>query len=131
MVNFGRVRAQRAFTLIELMVVMAIVATLLSIVTPRYFEHLDRSRETALRQTLASTREAIDKFRADTDRYPDQLGDLVSKRYLSRLPYDPITDSDATWLLVQPPQANAQGQVFDIKSGAEGAGRDGKAFAEW
>jgi general secretion pathway protein G len=123
-------RAGRGFTLIELLVVMAIVATLLSIATPRYFDHLERSRETALRQTLNVVRDAIDKYHADTDSYPEKLDDLVGKRYLRSLPFDPLTESDATWILVAPP-AGARGQVYDLKSGASGVGRDGKAFAEW
>lgn len=119
------------FTLIELMVVMAIIATLLSIVTPRYFDHLDRSRESALRQTLAIARDAIDKFHADTDTYPDSLDALVAKRYLSHLPFDPITESDATWIIVAPQSTAARGLVYDLKSGAPGVGRDGEAFSEW
>lgn len=117
---------RRGFTLIELMVVMAIVATLLTIVTPRYFEHLDRSREAALRETLAVTRDAIDKFHGDHDRYPDTLQELVDKRYLRKLPVDPITDSSDTWTVQTPPADStaAGGGVWDIRSGAQVEGKD-------
>ena len=70
---------RRGFTLIELLVVMAIIATLLSIVAPRYFTHLDRAREAALRETLVVVRDAIDKFHGDTGRYPESLEELVSQ----------------------------------------------------
>ena len=63
----------RGFTLIELLVVMAIIAVLLTLAAPRYFEHLDRSREATLKQTLAVTRDAIDKFRGDRGAWPQSL----------------------------------------------------------
>ena len=73
-------RLRRGFTLIELMVVMAIIAVLLTIAAPRYFSHLDRAREATLRQTLAVVRDAIDKFHGDTSNYPDSIDELVARR---------------------------------------------------
>lgn len=128
------VMRSRGFTLIELMVVMAIVATLLSIVTPRYFNHLDHARETALRQTLAVTRDAIDKFHADHDRYPASLDELVSRRYLRTVPVDPLTDSSDTWTLLAPPAGSEEapsalsGGVWDLRSGAHA---EGKGYDQW
>lgn len=118
------------FTLIELMVVMAILALLVAIAAPRYFGSLERSRETALHQTLTVTRKAIDQFYADSGKYPDDLGMLVSARYLRSLPYDPITESTATWTLI-PPEDPEKGGVYDVRSGAEGIGRNGTPFREW
>ena len=124
----------RGFTLIELMVVMAIVATLLTIATPRYFAHLDRAKETALRETLAVTRDAIDKFLADNDRYPATLDELVDKRYLRSLPTDPITERSDTWSVLPPPstqQSDASantGGVWDLRSGAV---EEGKTYDQW
>lgn len=124
----------RGFTLIELMVVMAIVATLLTIVTPRYFAHLDRAKETALRETLAVSRDAIDKFLADNDRYPATLDELVDKRYLRSLPTDPITDRNDTWTLLPPP-SNLQGEAAELTSGVwdlrSGAVQEGKTYDQW
>ena len=124
----------RGFTLIELMVVMAIIATLLTIATPRYFAHLDRAKETALRETLAVTRDAIDKFAADNDRYPATLDELVAKRYLRSLPTDPITESSATWILLPPP-SSLQGEAAEITSGVwdlrSGAAEEGKTYDQW
>ncbi|WP_153117427.1 type IV pilin protein [Rhodocyclus tenuis] len=124
-------KKQRAFTLIELMVVMAIVALLLSIAAPRYFNHLERAREATLRQSLAVMRDAIDKFHGDTSAYPETLEDLAVKRYLRAVPVDPLTDSAETWVIVPPPPANGAGRVWDVKSGAEGNGLDGSAYSEW
>lgn len=124
-------RLLRGFTLIELLVVMAIVALLLAVAAPRYFAHLDRSKEVALRQTLAVTRDAIDKFHADRGRYPETLEELVDKRYLRKLPVDPLLDSSADWQTVPPPPGAAAGAVYDLKSGAPGNGADGSPYGEW
>jgi len=120
------VRKRLGFTLIELLVVMAIIATLLSIVTPRYFSHMDRAREAALRETLVVVRDSIDKFHSDTGRYPTELEELVTKRYLRSAPRDPVNDSTDTWIIVAPP-GEAIG-VYDIKSGA--GGEEGP-YAQW
>ena len=119
-----------AFTLIELLVVMSIVALLVAIAVPRYFGSLEKSKETVLRQTLSITREALDKFYADTGKYPESLDALVAKRYLRSLPVDPLTESNATWTIVAPEDPE-KGNVYDIHSGADGAGKDGKPFREW
>jgi len=118
------------FTLIELIVVMAIIATLLTIALPRYFGSVERSKEVTLRQSLNVMRDAIDKFNADTGRYPEKLEDLVEKRYIRAIPLDPITESVETWVIVPVPSAMAQGAVYDIRSGAKGNASDGKPFAE-
>ena len=118
------------FTLIELLVVMAIIATLLTLAVPRYFQSTDRAREAVLKQNLAQMRESIDKYYGDRGRYPDSLEDLVSKKYLRKVPPDPITDSTTTWLTVPPDEAG-KGGVFDVKSGAAGTGLDGSAYDKW
>lgn len=117
---------RRGFTLIELLVVMAIIATLLTIATPRYFSHLDKAREAALRETLFVVRDSIDKFHSDTGRYPAELDELVSKRYLRRLPVDPVSESADTWVIVPPPSELTG--VWDLKSGAGG---EGMPYAQW
>jgi prepilin-type N-terminal cleavage/methylation domain-containing protein len=126
------VKAQsHGFTLIELLVVLAIVATLLAIAAPRYFASLDRAREAALRETLFVMRDAIDKHYGDTGRYPDSLEELVTKRYLRKLPPDPVAESAETWVVAMPPAGAGPGGVYDVRSGAEGKGADGTPFAEW
>jgi general secretion pathway protein G len=120
----------RGFTLIELLVVMAIIATLLTLAVPRYFHSVERSKEAVLGQNLATLRDAIDKYHADIGRYPDALEDLVTKRYVRQIPVDPITESNATWIVV-PPEDAEQGAVYDVRSGAQSRGRDGRAYVEW
>jgi general secretion pathway protein G len=123
-------RKSLGFTLIELLVVMVIVSLLITIAAPRYFGSLQKSKETALRQTLAVTRDALDKYYGDNGKYPDSLDDLIAKRYLRSLPVDPVTGSTSSWTMVAPEDPE-KGRVYDIHSGADGAGRDGKLFRDW
>ncbi len=118
------------FTLIELLVVMSIIALLLAIAVPRYFNSMDRAKEAVLKEDLVQMRNAIDKFHGDRGRYPDALEDLVTRKYLRRIPPDPITDSVDTWLTV-PPQEAGNGGIADVKSGAPGIALDGTPYGEW
>ena len=121
----------RGFTLIELLVVMSVIATLLTIAVPRYFRHIDLAREASLKQSLSVMRDAIDKFQGDNGRYPETLEELVTKRYLRKVPVDPITESKESWVAVPPPDAPGKDSVWDIHSGAEGQAQDGRDFAQW
>jgi general secretion pathway protein G len=121
---------KRGFTLIELLVVMAIVATLLSIVAPRYFRHLDRAKETALHQTLNVVRDSIDKYYADKGKYPATLDELVEQHYLRQVPVDPITESKDGWTLLPPPD-NPEGGVWDLHSSAGGSDEAGVPYQDY
>ena len=120
---------RRGFTLIELLVVLAIVALLLSLATPRYFQSIDTAKETVLIENLRITRDTIDKFYADTGRYPESLDELVEKKYLRARPFDPVTESTSSWL-IEAPEEGDKGGVFNLRSGAAGATRNGKPHAE-
>jgi general secretion pathway protein G len=124
----GRHRVFAGFTLIELLVVLSIIALLLTVALPRYFQSVDVAKETTLTENLRATRETIDKFYGDTGKYPESLGQLVEKNYLRALPVDPITESSQTWIIA-PPQSGIKGKVFDIHSGATGNNRLGQPFA--
>lgn len=119
------------FTLIELIVVLTILSLLLTIAVPRYFAHVERAKEATLKQDLSVMRDAIDKFHGDKGKYPDGLDDLVGSRYIRNIPIDPITESPSTWKIVPPPEADAKGVVYDVKSGAEGQGLDGSSYGDW
>ncbi|TSA19150.1 MAG: prepilin-type N-terminal cleavage/methylation domain-containing protein [Betaproteobacteria bacterium] len=118
------------FTLIELLTVMTIIAILLTIAVPRYFNSIDRSKEVTLRQDLNVMRDAIDKFQGDTGALPQTLDELVSKKYLRAVPVDPMTESPATWQLVAPQDPKKTG-VQDVRSGAPGKAQDGTNFQDW
>ena len=123
-------RRPPGFTLVELLVVLAIVSTLLLLVVPQYFRKVDATKEAVLKENLRITRETLDKFFGDTGRYPRSLEELVEKRYLRVLPTDPVSESAATWELVPPPEGY-EGAVFDIRSSASGHAQDGSRYADW
>lgn len=125
----GSTEVKRGFTLVELLVVLAIIATLLTLVVPRYYKHVERSKEAVLQENLASVRDAIDQYHADIGVWPTSLEILAERRYLRSVPMDPITERTDTWLLVPPP-AGGNG-IYDIKSGAEGTSVDGEAYRDW
>lgn len=127
----NKLSIKRGFTLIEVLVVMAIIATLLSFVAPRYFETIDRSREATLRHDLSVMRDAIDKFYSDTGVFPDNIDDLVQHKYLRAIPKDPVTDTADTWILISPSDPGARGAMSDIHSGASGIASDGSQYADW
>ena len=126
----GERKKRLGFTLIELLVVLAIIALLVSIAAPRYFHSVEKSKEAVLKQDLSTMRDALDKYYGDTGKYPDSLDDLVSKKYLRKLPVDPITDSATTWVIV-PPEDSEKGGVFDVQSGAPGNARDGTPYSSF
>ena len=119
------------FTLIEILVVLAIIATLLSLVTPRYFNTVDRSKETTLRHDLNVTRDAIDKFYSDNNAFPNALEDLVQRKYLRAIPVDPITESATTWAFTPPSDIDTKGLIADIHSGSTVMAADGTPYASW
>ena len=120
----------QGFTLVELLVVLAILALLLTLAVPRYFSGIERAKEATLRQDLNAIRESIDKFYADNGIYPKDLEDLVERKYIRKLPVDPITDSSETWLITSP-EPPLEGEVYDIHSGALGTAKDGSQYADW
>ena len=125
-----KTRCTSGFTLIELLVVMTIIAMLLTLAVPRYFHSVEKSKETVLRQDLSILREALDKYYDDNGKYPDELDELVTKKYLRAIPRDPITGSMTTWVTL-PPDDPSQGMVYDVRSGAAEQARDGTKYAEW
>lgn len=121
---------RRGFTLIELLVVLTIIALLITVAAPRYFASVQTAKETALRENLRVTRDALQRYYADRGRYPETLETLQSAKYLVRLPVDPITERSDSWEMVGP-AIGIEGKVADIRSGAKGTGQDGTAFATW
>jgi general secretion pathway protein G len=128
-------RAQRGFTLIELMVVMFIITALLTIAVPVYQKSIIRSKESVLRGNLGAIRNMIDEYTIDKQKAPDSLEDLVSEGYLRQVPLDPMTNSNQTWKTVMEETAvggSTSGPgLFDVHSGSEKKALDGTMYAEW
>lgn len=119
----------RGFTFVELMVVLAIIALLLTVALPRYFSGLERAQEAVLKEDLFVMREAIDDYYVDKGVYPFSLEALVTERYIREIPTDPVTESNETWLLIGLPGDPTV--VYDVRSGADGEASDGSLYSEW
>ena len=126
----GLTKLRRGFTLIELLVVLSIIALLITVAAPRYFASVQTAKETALRENLRVTRDALQRYYSDRGKYPESLETLQTAKYLVRLPVDPITERADSWELVAP-ATGIEGKVADIHSGAKGTGQDGTSFAAW
>jgi general secretion pathway protein G len=124
------IKRRTGFTLIELLVTLSIIALLVSIAAPHYAGRINKAEEAVLKENLTLMRDALDKYYADAGQYPNSLEDLVTKRYLRKVPVDPLTQSSSSWVVV-PPADPQLGRVYDIKSGAKGNARDGTPYAAW
>jgi general secretion pathway protein G len=123
------------WTLIELLIVMALIVVLSAVALVGYQNSVVRAREATLKDDLYKLRDAIDQYYADKQKWPATLQDLVSDGYLRKVPEDPITQSAETWQVVapesDPANPTAEGGVFDVKSGSDKLSLDGTPYAEW
>ena len=130
-----RVHAMRGFTLIELIIVIAVISILLSIAVPAYNVHVMHAKEAVLKEDLYSMRTAIDQYTQDKDKAPQALDDLVTAGYLHGLPKDPFTNASDTWQTVTDDSIISLGQsesgITDVHSGSNKVGSDGTAYNTW
>lgn len=129
------VRLRRGFTLIEMMIVMAIIVILISVAVPYYQKAIIRAKETVLHNNLFAIRSAIDEYSFDKQKAPHNLQDLVSDGYLRDVPKDPVTQRSDTWKLIIEDAGQAVSSsepgLFDIRSGSDQKSLDGTAYSEW
>ncbi len=130
-----RLRGQSGFTLVELLVVLALISILASMAVVQYKNGVRHSQESVLRTDLFRMRDAIDQYYADKNKYPASLDTLVSDGYMRQIPQDPMTQSTDTWQTIpaepDPSNPTAEPGIYNVKSGATGTGLDGTAYAEW
>jgi general secretion pathway protein G len=117
----------KGFTLIEMLIVMALVALLVTIALPRFFGSIEKSKEIALQENLRVLRLSLDRFYSDKGHYPENLDALVTHRYLKAVPIDPITETSKSWIVLTVPGSDDSG-VSDVKSGASGVTKEGRAY---
>jgi general secretion pathway protein G len=128
-------RADRGFTMIELMVVMFLISVLAAMGMAQYRNSVTYSRESVLKEDLFRMRDAIDQYFADKGQYPSTLDALVSDGYVRKIPDDPFTRSSTTWQTIpaepDPNNPTAEAGVYDVKSGSDATAIDGTKYADW
>jgi general secretion pathway protein G len=133
----GKSRHARSggFTLIEVLIVMALIVILASTGLALYTNSVTRTKEAVLREDLFRMRDAISQYYADRNKYPPSLDTLVDDKYLRRIPVDPVTQSTDTWQIVmsdpEPGNPSAAIGVFDVKSGSDRSAIDGSRYSDW
>lgn len=128
-------RKRSGFTIIELMIVMAIITIIVSMAVPYYQKTVIRSKESLLKNNLFTMRTVIDEFTIDKGKAPQALQDLVQEGYLRAVPYDPMTGSDQTWKIVMEDALTSVNQtepgIFDVHSGSDKISLEGTPYADW
>ena len=132
----GGIRKQDAgFTLVELMIVMAIIGILAVIAVPSYVTAIKHSKEAVLKEDLFILRGAIDSYTMDKQKAPQSLDDLIQDGYIKAIPDDPMTHSNTTWVTDTGDSVHSLDQsepgVDDVHSGSGETGSDGQAYSTW
>ena len=123
------------FTLVELMIVMAIIGVLAVVAIPSYVGAVRQAREAVLREDLHVMRDAIDSYTADKQKAPQSLDDLVTEGYLRSIPVDPMTRAKDTWVTSTSDALRSVDQtdpgIDDVHSSSQEQGTDGQPYTEW
>ncbi len=131
----GRAKHEAGFTLIELMIVMAVILILTAIAIPAYKATVRNAREAVLKEDLHTIRAAIDSYTADKQKAPQSLDDLVQDGYLREIPIDPMTQSKETWSTDTGDTLHSLDQtdpgIDDVHSGSQDTGSDGQSYSTW
>jgi len=125
---------KKGYTLLELMIVVAIVSILVTLAIPTFQQSAMKAKEAALKQNLFTMRAVLDQYYADRGDYPASLETLVEEKYLRAIPVDPFTRSATTWNEIFEEQEEGDDSpagVYDIKSGSDDLALDGTLYKDW
>jgi general secretion pathway protein G len=128
---------EKGFTLIELIIVIALIGILVGLGLPNFKNATKRTREAALKENLFTLRKLINQYLVDKGNYPQSLQTLVDEEYLYQIPVDPMTKSTDTW--VEIPQvmtmeemvAGTMPGIMDVQSGSDDISTEGTAYNTW
>jgi general secretion pathway protein G len=125
---------RRGYTLIELIVVMAIISILVAVAVPIYQKSILRAKESLLKNNIVALRTVIDEYTFDKKKAPQQLQDLVTGGYLRAVPLDPITGNDH-WITVMEDALTAVDQtepgIWDVRSSSDLKSLEGTLYSDW
>lgn len=123
-------RTRRAFTLVEMLLVITIIGILAALVVPKMMGRSEQARQAAARADIAAIKTSLDAYEVDNGFFPKGLADLVQQPrdarnwhgpYLDKLPQDPW---GFDYVYAMPGRHNANG--YDLSS----VGPDGKSGTE-
>ena len=130
-----RIQSEAGFTLMELMIVMAIIGILATLAVPSFIGALKSAREAVLKEDLHVMRAAIDSYTMDKQKAPQSLDDLVQNGYLRSIPEDPMTKSKETWNTDSSDALSSVDQtdpgITDVHSGSQDSATDGQPYSAW
>lgn len=128
-------KRNKGFTLIELIIVMAVIAILASIAIPRYLASVKSAKEAVLKEDLHVMRDAIDSYTMDKGKAPQSLDDLVQSGYLKSIPTDPMTHSNESWVTQTDDTLESIDQsepgINDVHSGSQETSTNGEMYSTW
>ena len=129
---------ESGFTMVEMLIVVALIGIVASIALPSYRNATLKARESVLREDLWVMRDVIDQYFSDRGKYPESLDALVEAGYLRVIPADPMTRSRESWVTETEPigedapeEENVEPGITDVRSGADGTGLDGTEYSSW
>ena len=133
--NIHRGHYREGFSLLEIMMVIAVILIVASISAPIYMTAVVRARQAVLRDDLLTLRSLIDRFTLDNRRAPARLEELVEGGYVGRIPTEPFAGSDETWQVQQEdaplsPKQSRPG-IIDVHSGSEQVSLEGTPYSSW
>jgi general secretion pathway protein G len=127
--------SRSGYTLIEMMIVMAIISIMVSIAVPLYQKALIRTKESLLKNQLFTLRTVIDEYTFDKQKAPQALQDLVNEGYLRAVPLDPMTGTDQSWKIIMEDSLTSINQtqpgIWDIRSGSDQKSLEGTPYSDW
>ncbi len=131
----GTRKQNAGFTLIELMIVMAIIGVLAVVAIPSFVGAIRQAKEAALKEDLHVMRAAIDSYTMDKQKAPQSLDDLVTEGYLRAIPEDPFTRAKDSWVTDSSDSLYSVDQtdpgIDDVHSGSQELGTDGQSYSTW